>query len=468
MNKVYKPCGETIKKFLSSDSFVRGIMGPIGSGKSTACCIDIIQRASKQVPSIDGKRKSRWAVIRNTYPELKTTTIKTWHQWVSPAIGEWKSEGPPTHKINTNTMELEVIFLALDRAEDTKKLLSLELTGAWINEAREIGKPVLDVLSGRVGRYPPVSELTTRTNWYGIIMDTNPTDTDHWWYRLAEEETPEGFEFFKQPSGLSENAENIENLPENYYKKAALGKSEEWINIYIHGQYGFSREGKPVFPEYSDTIHCQTVNKYPNLPINIGIDFGLTPAAVFGQRTPNGRWIILSELIAEDMGAERFAIQIKEHLQTNYPNMQTGTITGDPAGESRSQADERTPIQMLREHGINAVPARTNSFLERREAVAKFLTKLVDGNPALTISPNCRTLRKGLAGGYSFKRLRISNEERYKDSPDKNMYSHVCDALQYLILSDSIAAVVENKQQSVKKEPIYRNPLSHGGTFMGL
>ena len=42
-----------------------------------------------------------------------------------------------------NDLDLEVIFLALDRPEDVKKLLSLELTGIWINEAREIPKVLL-------------------------------------------------------------------------------------------------------------------------------------------------------------------------------------------------------------------------------------------------------------------------------------------------------------------------------------
>ena len=79
----YKPAGEVSRAFMKSDAFVRGIRGPFGSGKSTACVMEILRRAKMQRIGTDGKRRSRWAVIRNTYPELKTTTIKTWHQWVS-------------------------------------------------------------------------------------------------------------------------------------------------------------------------------------------------------------------------------------------------------------------------------------------------------------------------------------------------------------------------------------------------
>ena len=73
----YKPDGAILKNFLKDHSFFRGLRGPVGSGKSVACCIEIIRRSLIQKPALDGKRKSRWAVIRNTNPQLKTTTIKT-------------------------------------------------------------------------------------------------------------------------------------------------------------------------------------------------------------------------------------------------------------------------------------------------------------------------------------------------------------------------------------------------------
>ena len=65
---------------------------------------------------------------------------------------------PYTHFMNIGDVELEVIFLALDRPEDVKKLLSLELTGIWINEAREIPKSIIDACTMRVGRYPSMRE----------------------------------------------------------------------------------------------------------------------------------------------------------------------------------------------------------------------------------------------------------------------------------------------------------------------
>ena len=412
-----------------SEAFVRGIRGPFGSGKSTACVMEIMRRAQQQPKGGDGKRRSRWAIVRNTYPELRTTTIKTWHQWFPTTLGRWVDQGPPTHHIQDGDLDLEVIFLALDRPDDISKLLSMELTGAWINEAREVPKAVLDGLTGRVGRYP--SALMGGRGWSGIIMDTNPPDTDHWWYRLAEVDRPDGFEFFAQPSGRSPEAENRENLPDGYYERQIAGKDQDWVKVYVDAEYGFVREGKPVFPEYVDSLHCREFDLVPGVPIVVGIDFGLTPAAALLQRTPSGQIRVFDEVVALDMGASRFAEVLGPKLRGQWSAWPIGAIKGDPAGDSRAQTDETTPFQILRAAGIDARPASTNDPVRRIEAVAAPLRRIIDGQPGFLLHPRCVVLRKAMAGGYCYRRLAVSGEERFRDVPDKNAYSHIADALQY-------------------------------------
>jgi hypothetical protein len=428
----YNPPGPMAAAFMNSDAFFRGIMGPFGSGKSTACIMELLFRAMEQEPGADGKRHTRWAVIRNTYPELKTTTIKSWHQWIPAHLGRWVDTGPPSHHLQFGDVDMEVLFLALDRPDDIAKLLSMELTGAWINEAREVPKAVVDGLTGRVGRFPSV--LMGGCTWSGIIADTNPPDNDHWWYRLAEEERPNGWEFFRQPGGLDPEAENVANLPEQYYHRQLSGKDDDWVRVYIHGEYGFVRDGKPIYPEYKDSVHCQEFMVIPQAPIYIGIDFGLTPAAVFGQRTAMGQWRWHSELVTEDMGAKRFSELLRHAMAERYPGHTLAMAIGDPAGDTRAQTDEITPFQILRAAGVPATPAPTNDFIKRRESVAASLSRLIDGEPGLIIHPNCKMLRKAMSGGYNYRRLQVSGEERYRDVPDKNIYSHVAEAGQYMLV----------------------------------
>lgn len=407
--------------------------------------MDVLDHITRQRPGTDGIRRSRWAVIRNTYPELKTTTIATWHQLVSPQVGRWVDQGPPTHHLTGPDLDAEVMFLALDSPSDVKKLLSLELTGAWINETREVPKAVLDTLTGRVGRWP--AKAMGGPSWFGVIMDTNPPDDDHWWYRLAEKDRPDGFEFFAQPSGLSPEAENRENLPDGYYQRLLAGKAEEWVKVYVHGEYGFVQEGRPVHPSYRDSLHCRAFEAAPGWPWFVGIDFGLTPAAVIFQRGPTGTYRVRWELPTEHMGAKRFGALLAQFLAEKGIESVV-KYTGDPAGGAESQSDESTPFQMLKAGGgIVAAPAPTNDWTVRREALDGALGRLVDGEPGILIHPDCAMLRKGLAGRYAYKRVQVAGDERFHDKPDKNMYSHIVEALHYGLLGAGEGSVALGRQR---------------------
>lgn len=224
----------TVWDFHSSDAFVRNIVGPIGSGKSSGCIVEILRRAAEQKKGPDGKRRTRFAIIRNTYRQLKDTTRKTFEQWVPQALGKWH-EQDFTFTIRFADVHCEVLFRALDTPADVKKVLSLELTGAYFNELREIPKDVFDAVQGRVGRFP--SKAQGGCTWYGVWSDTNPWPTTHWGYKLFTQELPEDFALFEQPGGQAANAENVENLPDGYYRRLCAGKDKEWIDEYIHAQY---------------------------------------------------------------------------------------------------------------------------------------------------------------------------------------------------------------------------------------
>ena len=430
----------TMGDFHRDDHFVRALMGPIGSGKSVGCIIEMFMKSFIQIPDPDGIRRTRWAVIRNTYRELLDTTMQTFFDWYPESLGRLhKMDMKFITKIpmgDGTECHIEFFFRALDKPTDVKKLLSLELTGGFINEAREIPKQILDMLIGRLGRYPRKRGGQGGPSWHGLIMDTNPPDSDHWWYKLFEVDQPETYRLFKQPSGVSPEAENIKNLPGTYYTNMQDGKDKEWINVYVHGRYGFVQDGKPVYPEYKDDVHStlDPIKIDRNKVIFIGIDFGLTPAALFGQKNAAGRWLIFDELVTEDMGAVNFGKLLNQHINHHYPDCQF-EIYGDPAGDDRAQTDETTPFQMLAAQGVNAWPTYTNDPVIRREASAAPMQRMdFAGNPGLLIGPKAPMYRKALAGGYKYKRMAVAGQEKFQDKPDKGRYSHVADAGQYLFV----------------------------------
>ena len=458
----YKPDGDVLKKFMKGKSFFRGIRGPVGSGKSVACCVEVFRRSLEQKKNDQGIRKSRWAIIRNTNPQLRTTTIKTWLDWFPEDVwGKFHWSVPYTHHIQQDELDIEILFLALDRPEDVKKLLSLELTGIWINEAREVPKSIIDACTMRVGRYPSMRE--GGASWSGVIADTNAPEEDHWWAIMAGEVPipdyipreqaqmlikPDNWSFYVQPSAMKEkldekgdvdsyevnkSAENISNILETYYPNLIRGKTKSWIDVYVMNKLGSIQEGKPVYPQFVSETHIaeEEIPIAVGVPLYIGVDFGLTPAAVFGQKV-RGRWLLQSEIVAIDMGIVRFAELLRQEIATRFSGLDVNII-GDPAGDFRAQTDESTPFQILRGAGLRAIPAPSNSVDLRLESVASQLTKMADGQPAFLIDRRCPTLIKGFQGGYCYRRMQVSGE-RYDDKPEKNMYSHIHDALQYLML----------------------------------
>lgn len=454
----------TAQSFHRDPSFVRGVMGPFGSGKSVMMVFEIFLKAKNMTPCADGVRRSRWIIARNTQPQLETTTIKTWLDWFPEHIFGKMSRKPPfTHNVRLADMEMEVIFLALDKPDDVKKLLSFEVTGVFFNEAREMEYEIIAGATGRVGRYPSKKDKPDHVpddkwpSWYGIIMDTNPPTDDHWWYQMAEEqawavdkfgnpvdasEIPDrlSWRFWKQPSGLADDAENIENLPGgyDYYRQQLGGKTEEWINVYVHGNYGFIKSGMPVYKgAWNPDIHTAPDNI--SLPaagtIYVGVDAsGRHPAAVFLYRTLNGQLQVLHELCVqgdEGMGAVSFAKLLKQEFATKFPNHDF-QIWGDPAGAWASQNDERTYFDILRAEGVFIKPSPGLRIPERIETVISTLGRVVSGQPALLVNKSCKVLLRGMNGGYRYRKLNISGG-KYDDKPEKNRYSDVQDALQYVL-----------------------------------
>jgi hypothetical protein len=429
----------TIMAFTLDDSFIREVMGPFGSAKSSGCLMDIVRRGHRQAPGPDGVRRTRWAIIRNTYPQLKDTTIKTVHDWLPIDLcGDWKATEHDYILNRWPGVEITLMFRALDRPDHVANLLSLELTGAWLNEVREIAKEVFENIQGRVGRYPSMRD--GGATWFGVLMDTNPPDVDHWLYKLFEEIIPNlpeeqvNAKLFRQPSGFSKEAENVPNLPKNYYKNMAIGKDPEWVKVYCEGEYGYIQDGKPVHPNFRDSFHVakEIIKPVKDLPIIISFDFGLTPACALSQLTPWGQLVTFREFVSEDMGIRRLLKEkVMPALLGEFYSW-TKLATGDPSGAARMPTDESTCIQEVKNAGLKAfTQAPTNSLVARQNALDAFLTRILEGNrPGFLLSPDCRHIRKGLNGGYKFKKLQTGTEQ-YGLKPLKNIYSHICEALQY-------------------------------------
>ena len=314
----YRPV-PTARNFHASDSLVRCVVGPYGSSKTTMMLSEILFRTLQMPKDSNGVRTARWAIIRNTYGELETTTYVSWMTWFAELGKVHRNKKPiltVRHEFNDKDgpIELEVLFLALDKESDIRKLKSLEIVGCYINEASEIPYAIFDHLKGRVGRFR-LNKLPSY--WKGIILDTNPPPHNHWLPELFERTKPPEHQIFHQPSGLIRDkdgnwqanleADNIERLGNQYYLNMTYGATEEFVRVYCLGEYGSVYTGRKVFPEYNDDLHSADEIRFdPELPVYIGMDFGLTPSAVFVQRDTLGCILVCGEITTEQLGTRQF------------------------------------------------------------------------------------------------------------------------------------------------------------------
>ena len=461
----------TMEDFMLSDSYVRVLAGPIGGGKSVCCAHELMRWAMGQAPNQAGVRKTRFLIVRNTADQLRSTTKKTIDDWFPPGVyGEYKAtEKTYFYKLrlpDRTVVETEWMLVALDHPDDVRKALSLEATGLWGNEARELHPEVVDGLLMRVNRYPSMKD--GGASRAGAIFDTNMPGEDSWWHKKMDEERPKNWSVHLQPSAVlpieewiekyGEDPEehtvardvdgnayavdpehdNYDNLAKDYYPNTLEGKTSDFIDVYLRSKYGRSLDGLPVYDKtFRYERHVAKKSLRPitseNYPLCIGLDFGRTPAAVIGQLTPSGGINILSEVIGENMGIQTFVkTLLKPHLFEKYPGAST-YIAPDPAGWQKTQVGEVSPVDVLRTEGFKVVKPQTNKPTLRIEAVDNLLTQSADARPRVQIDPSCSTIIRGFQGGYRWK----TNKEGdlvQDTEPVKNKYSHPHDALQYLAL----------------------------------
>ena len=490
----------TLIRFMEDDAFFRGVVGPVGSGKSTAMVSEILSIALQQPPAKDGYRYTRHAVVRNTSPELKTTTIKTWEAILKPELTgipvrysspiRWLWIVPPDG--DTPGIHCEVLFVALDKPKDVRKLLSLELTTAWFNEACECPKAIVDAMTGRVRRYPSIDNAGGIQLAF-IMADTNPPDDEDNWFNKTmtgddngRDDDPLRWRFYQQPPAVLEvapkgngyesiepgflgftfgerqviqaastywainpGADNLANLAgfdtingnENrggqiYYSQMLKNKRRDWIQRYAQGKCVYVQDGKPVMPEFNREIMVRKLNILPDVPIIAGIDCGggtLMPAATFAQRHPRGPWLVHREFVCDGFGIKRFSEQFNLFYREQFGNLPLSVAWCDPASLKRDELFEVVVVEHLRAAGIPAQPAPTNDPRARREALATPMNRLIDGQPGIILDPSCKMTIDGLSGKWRYRKLQIAGSDKYSEVAEKNKWSHPCESLEYLV-----------------------------------
>lgn len=485
------PVGRVAGAFGLSVAFLAFVMGPVGGGKTTECIAKGVRVGLQQNAVWDEARqcnvkKCRGAVVRDTYPNLDRTVIKSWHQWFPKTLGRWSGEAPRTHAFTLeigrrgdagyHQLDLEVIFTAIGDNSVEDVLRGLELTWLWLNEADLLPRSIVEYGVGRVGRYPSMSDGGCRLAQ--IFGDFNAPEEDNWTYDLCVDKNIDAtladvigsetggkkpiLEFYQQPGGLEESAENLHNLPGGrayYVKQAALLPPDKKRRL-IDNRFGPVRNGTPVYPEFVDDLsvnpdnprgHVRPFQLIPGLPILLFADQGLMGAVVLAQLDPARDQLLVFDELArifegEDghievsqIGGEAFGRQTAAHIQTRYPGYEVGLACCDPAGAAGEDAINHRSWRQDFQKGLGvhvkkvAVPG--NAIEPRLKAVRARLTTMVAGSPRFLLHPRCKIARKGFNSKYVWKRVAVGAGReggRFDSKPVKVQgFSDVQDAIQY-------------------------------------
>ena len=450
---------QSLAPFFASEQRLRFTRGPVGSTKSTAMVMELFRRACQQEPGKDGVRRTAFAVVRNTLSQILKTCLVTMQKTLGPLV---------RYKVSTQTVIFEFndvysewLLLPLDTPQNIQRLLSLELTGAWVSEFREIDHELVVNAYSRCGRYPAALGQGVAPTWYGLIAEANSFSEDSPWF--DELEIPEGLQvlipgrtslpkknwfYLVQPGAYDETADWLHYLPPDYYADLLESNGEAWAQQYIHNLITPSLSSQAVFAKSFDrAAHVvEGLQFIPTLPLVIGLDVGRQPAAALGQVDPRGRLNVLASIWAENKGIEKFiAEDLSPLLAERFPRAYVYAVV-DPASRSRSQIGEQSVLEAINESGLSAILASTNNIAPRLRAVEKYLNRR--NGVAIDRDHNARLI-VSLQYGYRFPRDREKAlmEQPKKDHPD----SDLADALQYLCLgieSRSMRRVVQRQSMS--------------------
>ena len=191
--------------------------------------------------------------------------------------------------------------------------------------------------------------------------------------------------------------------------------------------------GRPVWTGiFSARMHIQEPVWDPFLPLIMGIDFGLTPAAILGQVKSDGHIDVLAEVVAEEVCPLREFLEdlFLPYVATNFPSRTRPILPCcDPAGSQRSQTNGESPIDVMREFKLPPIPGQ-KEWSARYDLMTRLFRQSRGESALLRIHRRCHWIIRGCQGGYRFP-MPKPGQDINTTKPVKDAYSHPQDALQY-------------------------------------
>jgi len=406
------------------------LWGPVGSGKSSAAAWEFIFQCLESPVPVRG------VVVRESYRELMDSTKATFMEWFSD-IAEWREQDkiavvtlPGPHG---KPLKHQLFFRSAQRPEDVQKFMSTEFSFAWLEEVVPAYQQ-----SGTMGAGLP-KEVFTMVNMrlrqkgahrFTIVLTFNPPTPSHWAYSEFIEPSKEDLEHRGYCVVWQPPRENEKNLREGYYDNIKKRLDADQARRFVEGEVVAFWPGERVYPEFRDhwNVIDGLIDPIPGVDLVLGWDYGLTPATLITQITPEGQWRCLRELQSFNSAIDSHSDYLRSMLNEYYPGYGIRGW-GDPSGSRRAESDLTTATAVAASKGFDIQPG-ARDWVPRKEAMKQRLERNVLGKPAMVVSrTGCPIFTEAMLGAYRYPKGR---DGRIGAQPFKNEYSHLVNCAEYI------------------------------------
>ena len=437
--------------------------GAMGCGKTFSTMKQLITLAYHSPADRWGIRESRHLVCRNTYRELRDTSIVSFFSaWPSEFPLKWSkahNEGITEFKRKDDgtTVKAKFMFWAFDNDKDFSKLKSFNCTSMYLQEGCELDEKIWEFGCLRVGRYPDKKNFDYNVNLRKIILiETNSFDYDHWLYQLFYVKNKNNKKFGIVESGNQldpAQAENLKWLPDNFYEDVIATNSPEFVDINVRNKFGKYRDAKLVYNAFNEKYHiCDEPIRPEDGPIFAGIDNSLNAAVVVVQKVANQRYkLIWSRQIYNTGMNTSLMTMFREAYDLFPPNVWKWEIGGRDPIFSRRQEGDSVRLEVFCQSAENkygvcktvAAESGTNLDIRINAVNEKFATRCGHtGKPLLMIHISCTHMIEAIRN-YVYDKVKGDvGGKRYKDKPTKNRFADPCNALEYALLRPKDAGLI--------------------------
>ncbi len=377
------------------------LYGGSRSGKTFILIFALIVRASKV--------KSRHVVIRKTFSAVKRAVIfDTFPKVMQLCFPKLTYELNKSDWFVTLPNGSEIFFAGLDDKKRAEKILGMEFSTLYFNEASELDYSSIQIA---ISRLAEKNSLKKR-----IWFDFNPPAKSHWSYwlfiKLLDPIDNEPLENPEQYGHLLMNpTDNMENIDENYLK--ILEKMpEEDRERFLKGLFSDSDDGQAYY-SFDRERHVGETEMVRGT-IFVNMDFNVSPMTATIMQYYNNTFYIHDEAFLGAKGSSDTYQMSDWLIRKGYKG---ASVIPDSTGKNRKTSG-KSDHDILKDNGFKVLSTRNPFVTDRVNNVNRLFTE-----NRIIINPKCKKLINDLE--------KVSWKDNKLDQKTDKLLTHISDGLGY-------------------------------------